>query len=134
MKPSKHQIGTPGPFEVRFDDLEEEQPTSSTCEEIPRRRYDCSSYQRCLELAAALNWESFTCRGCSGETNKSLLWRASQAIRRDSIAKALCAAPKFATLSGSFEDDATQSESSDSRHVAQGLNCIVRVSRGATTD
>lgn len=108
MKSSAPQIGSPGPFEVRFDDaasqgLESDQETSCIThdEAVPRRRYECASYERCLELAAALNWESFTCRGCSGLINDALLWRVGQAIRRDTVAKALCSAPKISALSGS---------------------------------
>ena len=108
MNSSSSQIGSPGPFEVRFDDVvpqelsDSQEVGSATNEEAtPRRRYDCASYDRCLELAAALNWESFTCRGCSGHINDALLWRVGQAIRRDTVAKAICAAPKISTLSGS---------------------------------
>jgi hypothetical protein len=107
MNTSKLQIGSPGPFEVRFDDLSQEESVQTSSDYsaahdsgTPRRRYDCASYDRCLELAAALNWESFTCRGCSGQVNDALLWRAGQAIRRDSVAKAICSAPKISTLSG----------------------------------
>ena len=108
MKSSSSQIGSPGPFEVRFDDVACQEAIdvqgvgSATIEDAtPRRRYDCASYDRCLQLAAALNWESFTCRGCSGHINDALLWRVGQAIRRDTVAKAICAAPKISTLSGS---------------------------------
>jgi hypothetical protein len=108
MKSSSSQIGSPGPFEVRFDDFAaleasnaQDGAAAATDDATPRRRYDCASYDRCLELAAALNWESFTCRGCSGHINDALLWRVGQAIRRDTVAKAICAAPKISTLSGS---------------------------------
>lgn len=106
MNSPKPQIGSPGPFEVHFDDLCPDEVSSPTDNPTtidstaPRRRHECSSYDRCLELAAALNWESFTCRGCSGQINDTLRWRAGQAIRRDTIAKAICAAPKISTLSG----------------------------------
>ncbi len=102
MKRADSQLGSPGPFEVRFDDAEDactpEESGVAAIETTPRRRYDCCSYEQCLELAAALNWESFTCRGCSGEFNKALLWRAGQVIRRDQVAKALCTAPSISTL------------------------------------
>lgn len=61
----------------------------------PRRRYECSNYETCLNLAAALNWDNFTCRGCSGEVDESLLWRARQAFKRDAIVKALCDVPEI---------------------------------------
>jgi hypothetical protein len=108
MKTSSSQIGSPGPFEVRFDDVTSQDSVNAqetACitldEAVPRRRYDCASYDRCLELAAALNWESFTCRGCSGRVNDALLWRVGQALRHDTVAKALCSAPKLSALSGS---------------------------------
>src|SRR5690606_31514391 len=47
----------------------------------PLRRYDCDNYQCCLELAAALDWESFTCLGCSGELNDKLFRQAHMAQR-----------------------------------------------------
>jgi hypothetical protein len=61
--------------------------------EPPRRRYECSHYDTCLDLAAALNWHSFTCRGCSGTVDQTLMWRARQSARKDSVAKALCDFP-----------------------------------------
>jgi hypothetical protein len=122
MNMSKLQIGSPGPFEVRFDDLcpEDVKPIAGDVQtapnsETPRRRYECPSYDRCLELAAALNWESFTCRGCSGHVNDALLWRAGQAIRRDSVAKAICSAPKISTLSGNGSPLAINKEALDSK-------------------
>ena len=66
----------------------------------PLRRLECSNYDTCLNLAAALNWESFTCDGCSGHLNQSLRWRAGQSARKDSIAKAICGAPKGTILKG----------------------------------
>lgn len=80
-------IGKPGPFEILgcCDGFSEE-----TKPEPPRRRYECSSYKTCLELAAALDWENFTCRGCCGAVNESLLWRAHQARKKDQIASSIC--------------------------------------------
>ncbi len=80
-------IGTPGPFPViESDGLGDvEKPISA-----PRRRYSCAKYDTCLNLACALNWDNFTCRGCSGEVNQSLLWQAHQARRKDKVARRLC--------------------------------------------
>jgi predicted Fe-S protein YdhL (DUF1289 family) len=89
-------IGTPGPFEVKLDPLRDriqEAHPSLHPDETPRRRYDCANYDCCLELAAALNWDSFTCRGCDGSANDTLLWRARQSARKDSVAKLLCKLP-----------------------------------------
>lgn len=100
------RLGTPGPFEVHSELLEESplntdksntssQPTS--VDEVPRRYYDCSNYERCLGLAASLNWESFTCNGCNGEINETLTWRAHLSARKDSVAKHLFQAPPITT-------------------------------------
>jgi len=66
--------------------------------EPPERRYGCSNYDSCLDLAAALNWESFTCKSCSGTINEKLYWRAHQATRKDSVAKALCDLPPLSAV------------------------------------
>lgn len=71
----------------------------------PRRRYECVNYETCLNLAAALNWDNFTCRGCSGEVDESLLWRARQAFKRDAIVKALCEVPEIPLHQGEPEPD-----------------------------
>ena len=114
MSHGDEQIGTPGPFEVRFDDAHvhdcanDSAVESCSCaaagengDENPKRVHECANYDRCLDLAAALNWESFTCRGCCGEINKALTWRAGQMARKDSVAKALCGLPKITTYVGS---------------------------------
>lgn len=62
----------------------------------PRRRYNCKNYATCLNLAAALNWDNFTCRGCSGEIDESLYWRARQAMKKDTIVQTLCEIPEIA--------------------------------------
>lgn len=80
-------IGKPGPFQV----IE-----SLGCGDVdspidpPRRRYDCHNYDVCLDIATALNWDSYTCRGCSTEINQALLWRAHLAARKDTVAGSLC--------------------------------------------
>lgn len=61
--------------------------------EPPVRNYGCSNYDTCLDLAAALNWASFTCGACKGAINQQLMWRARHMTRRDSVAKALCELP-----------------------------------------
>ena len=130
MNTSKLQIDSPGPFEVRFDDLSQEEPAQDSggkgttpVTETPLRQYDCASYARCLELAAALNWESFTCRGCSGRVNDALLWRAGQAIRRDGVAKAICSAPKISALSGNGSQLAVSREPASSTVQSAPVLC-----------
>lgn len=84
------QIGTPGPFQIIDTESISELDHPA---EGPRRRYDCRNYETCLNLAAALNWDNFTCRGCSGCINESLMWRAQHQVLRDPMAKALCDLP-----------------------------------------
>lgn len=80
-------IGKPGPFQV----IESE---GNGCVDAPidppRRRYSCDSYSICLDLAAALNWDSFTCRGCNGSVDECLIWRALQAKKKDQVAERIC--------------------------------------------
>lgn len=77
-------IGKPGPFQIIENDLSDA-PTQA-----PRRRYGCSHYCTCLSIAAALNWDSFTCRGCSCEVNDAYRWRARQIVKKDKILQTLC--------------------------------------------
>ena len=64
----------------------------------PERNYDCTNYETCLGLAAALDWKSFTCCGCCGTVNQQLLWRAHHRIRNNPSLSKLCNLP---ILSGS---------------------------------
>lgn len=85
-------LGKPGPFQIIESD---------GCGDVdapiapPRRRYGCQHYTTCLELAAALNWDSFTCRGCSEEIDEALLWRARQARKKDAVARSICPTPEI---------------------------------------
>ena len=83
-------IGKPGPFQIIDSDgaVVAESPL-----EPPRRQYSCANYTACLSVACALNWDSFTCRGCNLEVNDALLWRAHQALKRDNVANKLCELP-----------------------------------------
>lgn len=89
-------LGKPGPFQIIEND-------GIGCVDLPisapRRRHSCQNYQSCLDLACALNWDSFTCRGCSGSIDQSLLWQGHQAKRKDSVAKRLCDIPEIQYLS-----------------------------------
>lgn len=113
------RIGNPGPFEVHSELLDNspldpdqsnkslsdaskspiERPTP--LDDLPRRRYECEKYERCLGLAASLNWDSFTCNGCNGEINEKLTWRAHLSARKDSVAKHLFQAPPITTYAKS---------------------------------
>lgn len=117
--------GTPGPFEVRHESsapsfLNSDHSNSATgnvgvvdaprpTDEVPRRRYECEHYELCLGLAASLNWESFTCRGCSGETNQNLLWRARLTARKDSVAAKLLRAQPVTALTSTTASGKTSS-------------------------
>lgn len=85
-------IGKPGPFQVI--EMEGRGMLDSPIDP-PRRRYSCPNYTSCLSIACALNWDSFTCRGCSSQINESLCWRAHQALRRDRVADKLCELPEI---------------------------------------
>ena len=83
-------IGKPGPFQI-IDAVgcsSQDAPVAA-----PRRRYSCPNYDACLNLAVALDWDNFTCRGCSGEIEETLNWRARQATRKDLLAHVLCEGP-----------------------------------------
>ncbi|RMG41380.1 MAG: hypothetical protein D6719_08700 [Candidatus Dadabacteria bacterium] len=92
--------GTPGPFQIINNRLlpDGKPAVSSTPITPPRRRYSCENYETCLDLACSLNWDSFTCRGCSGKINKALLWQAHQARKSDLIARKICSIPAIQML------------------------------------
>ncbi len=85
-----------GPFQ--FHPESETSPSNHQHEEASHpgpltplaRSYDCKHYDCCLELAAALNWENFTCSGCGGDINQHLVWKANLAKREDEVANRLC--------------------------------------------
>lgn len=81
LSPVLHGLGKP----ASFNNPEREQSDTEL-----ERRIDCSNYSQCLNLAAALNWHSFTCNGCTGEINEALRWRAAQSTKRDALAQAIC--------------------------------------------
>lgn len=82
-------VGKPGPFQV----IKSDEAASNCPSQAPRRRYECENYQSCLNIAAALNWDSFTCRGCSGAVDECLFWRAHNAQRSDKVAETICDIP-----------------------------------------
>lgn len=85
-------IGKPGPFQI----IESEGcGLVDTPMTPPRRRYGCANYATCLDLAAALNWDNFTCRGCCGQVDETLYWRAHQASKRDNVVRSICELPEI---------------------------------------
>lgn len=84
---------SPGPFPYRAED-----DASGAHEEGPLRHLECACYERCLALAAALDWESFDCDGCSQEINDVLVWRAAQSTRKDKVARAICGSHQIRTI------------------------------------
>jgi hypothetical protein len=99
----KNVLESMGPFEVPCTPLSESGDCVSTSnpERELVRELDCKNYTTCLNLAAALNWESFTCEGCQGEINQSLTWRASQGAIRDKIVKFFCGETRVNVFRGS---------------------------------
>jgi hypothetical protein len=83
-------VGKPGPFQIIKNG---EYALGDGPLPAPRRRYDCPHYETCLNLAAALNWDNFTCRGCCGEIDQSLYWRAHQMAKKDNVVRRLCDIP-----------------------------------------
>lgn len=79
-------IGRDGPFRVNSR-------ASGKDGDVPLRHYGCPNYDVCLNLAAALNWESFTCRGCTGQVSEALCWQAHQAQKKDAVAGRICDIP-----------------------------------------
>lgn len=84
------QSGKKGPFQLIEDDEELQLHRRG---EKPRRKFSCPHYHHCLALAAALNWDSFTCRNCCGEMNKALIWRAHHEKKRDKVVNVICDIP-----------------------------------------
>lgn len=79
-----------GPFWEERHSLQYSQTSPS---HFPSRAFDCPNYNTCLSLAAALDWKSFTCQGCSRMVNSQLLWRAHQRVRTDPGLAKLCNLP-----------------------------------------
>ena len=63
--------------------------------EPPVRKYDCENYETCLAVAAALDWDSFSCKDCCGQVDQRLAWRAQHARKKDSVVRALCDLPEL---------------------------------------
>jgi len=67
---------------------------------IPVRDISCSNYQECLNIAACLNWLSFSCENCTGEVAPHLRWRSRIERRRDPVCQALMPAPVIEVTEG----------------------------------
>ena len=93
-----------GPFQIIENDGDGQVAYPIDC---PRRRHECEHYTSCLNIAAALNWDNFTCRGCCGEIDQSLLWRALQECKRDRVAERICEIPKVEVIMAESELEAT---------------------------
>mgnify|MGYP006988479218 FL=1 len=64
-------------------------------ENAVQRNFDCNHYETCLGLAAALNWDSFTCTACSRKINPQLVWRAHQNVRQEKSKNEICGRPEI---------------------------------------
>ena len=88
----------PGPHRAFASD----QPASAetpTAGSAPRY-YGCPNYNTCLSISAALDWEAFSCCGCSAEVDEALVWQARQAQRKDPVAKKICKIPQGSYVEG----------------------------------
>jgi len=96
-------IGTSGPFQIINNDdpkgVDAPQPP-------PRRRYMCPNYATCLDVAGALNWDNFTCRGCAGEIDETLLWRAKCAVKKDKNLAKIFKLPNIETVDSESPSEA----------------------------
>ena len=90
-------IGKPGPFQILNNPALE---SAETPADPPRRRYDCVNYETCLSIACALNWHSFTCRGCNAQVNQTYCWQALKEARKDKVASSLCDLPEVVHSAG----------------------------------
>ena len=108
-------IGKPGPFQV-IDNQGHFDPDAPSSP--PRRRYECVNYENCLVLAAALNWDSFTCRGCNGEINPALFWRAHQAEKRDKLVHVLCKLPALTAQQTTEPETPDTDKTGDAKKIA----------------
>jgi hypothetical protein len=93
-------IGKPGPFQIIENDGDGnvDRPVIP-----PRRNYSCSHYDTCLNICASLNWDNFTCRGCSQRVDPNVLWRAQVERRNDPISQSLCKLPPVKPIAGNGE-------------------------------
>lgn len=81
-----------GPFQIIDNGQEANADTPAV---PPARRYECPNYETCLNIACALNWDSFGCADCDGTYEQSLFWRARQAVKKDRVASSLCNLPRI---------------------------------------
>ena len=105
-----YKIGKPGPFQIIESEV---QGSIDNPINAPRRRYECSNYETCLVIAAGLNWDSFTCRGCNGEFEESLHWRARQEINKDKTVKKICELPNACVNSESPNNKEANNQNSN---------------------
>ncbi|MCI5065638.1 hypothetical protein MRY87_07935 [bacterium] len=89
-----------GPFRLLEEELEAHEDAIPRPMAAPTRRYECKNYERCLEIAAALNWESFSCKNCPGEMNEQLIWQAHSAQRHDAVSQQVCDLPTLVCIAG----------------------------------
>jgi len=97
----------PGPFQVlaKNSNMLDEG-------EVPDRNFVCKNYNSCLSLAAALNWESFSCNGCTGTIDETIRWRAKVESKRDTTLRQLCVIPNPSVVRSFLNPRATSEETS----------------------
>lgn len=92
-------------------DEDDERESGPPMAEPPLRRYECQNYDGCLDLAAALNWTSFTCTGCDGSIDQHLAHRAQ--LKAAQATAALPADSQVEPLPEEENDDLEELEDAD---------------------
>jgi hypothetical protein len=110
----------PGPFQVLAKD------SNLLAEgEGPDRNFGCENYNSCLSLAAALNWESFSCSGCTGTIDETIRWRAKVESKRDATLRQLCVIPNPSVVRSFINPRAESEEPSNSATTPINLRSIL---------
>ena len=95
---------------------------------IPVREISCCHYQECLNIAACLNWLSFSCESCTGEVAPHLRWRARIERRRDPVCQALMPAPFIEVTEGGKTNVAATHGSANGKSSHQDVAPLARQS------
>ena len=67
-----------GPFQIIID-VEDNWPFTKSG--FSERIHSCIYYQTCLEIAATLDWDDFSCRNCTGSINQAILVQAEERVK-----------------------------------------------------
>jgi hypothetical protein len=64
----------------------------------PYRRPNCSNYSKCLDIAACLDWDSFTCLQCNGSIDATFIWQMRSKMKKDKLCQRLFSPPEIKTF------------------------------------